>query len=163
MVKKISVIDVETNEDDKLDTEEDIVSEDEEEEVNKVSFSNPAMDKNNIKNDITIKQKTVDLHQCPDCLKFMTSKSLRYSHIDKCTARFQQEEKTKKPAKEKPIANEKLKKETQTRQSEYEELRQTTPKPQIQKVEVEAIQPVRMKTMREQKQERYTNMMENTF
>ena len=104
------------------------------------------------------------MHQCPDCGKYMTSKSLRYSHVAKCTGRFRQEDKIKKPVKEKPVfaANEKLKKEILTRQSEYEELRQTSPKPQIHKAEVEAIQPVRMKTMREQKQERYTNMMENT-
>ncbi len=55
MVKKISVIDVEANEDDKLDTEEDIASENEEEELNKVSFSNPAIDKNNIKHDDSTK------------------------------------------------------------------------------------------------------------
>ena len=100
MVKKISVIDVTTNEDDKIDTEEDIKIEDEEEEVNKVSFSNPTIDKHNIKKEIPIKQKTVDLHQCPDCGKYMTSKSLRYSHTSKCTGRFRQEEKQRNQSKQ---------------------------------------------------------------
>ncbi len=169
MVKKISVIDVTTNEDDKQDSEEEIeienVEEEEKEEVNVVSFTNPAIDANNIKNGIVTKQKIVEMRQCSDCGKYMTAKSLRYSHPSQCKGRFRQEDKIKKAIKEKPIviANEKMKKETLNRQSEYEELRQTTPKPQMQKVEVETVQPVRMKTMREQKQERYTNMMENAF
>ncbi len=90
MVKKISIIDVEANEDDKLDTEEDIIREDEEKELNMVSFGNPAIDKSNTKHDDTIKQKIVEMRQYPDCGKYMTSKSLRYSHIAKCTGRFQQ-------------------------------------------------------------------------
>ncbi len=49
MVKKISVIDIEANEDDKLDTEEDNIVEDEQEEVNMVSFNNPTIDKHNFK------------------------------------------------------------------------------------------------------------------
>ena len=52
MVKKISVIDMATNEDDKQDSEEEMeienVEEDEKEEVNIVSFSNPTIDANNI-------------------------------------------------------------------------------------------------------------------
>ncbi len=172
MVKKISVIDVTTNEDDKQDSEEEIEiekleeeeKEDEKEEVNIVSFDNPAIDANNIKNGIVTKQKVVEMRECPICGKYITAKTLRYSHQFQCKGRFRQEDEIKKPVKEKPIVvvNEKMKKERLNRQSEYEEMRQTTPKPQIHKVEEETVQPVRMKTMREQKQERYTNMMENT-
>ncbi len=54
MVKKISVIDVAANEDDKLDTAEEIAIEDEAEEVDVVSFTNPTIDNNTNKQELSI-------------------------------------------------------------------------------------------------------------
>ncbi len=116
MVKNISVIDVATNEDDKQDSEEEIeienVEEEEKEEVNVVSFTNPAIDANNIKNGIVTKQKIVEMRQCPICGKYITAKTLRYSHQFQCKGRFRQEDEIQKPVKAKHIViiNKKMKK-----------------------------------------------------
>ena len=89
MVKKISVIDIKNEADD----EALVISDDsqsEEEKVNLVEFNPTSVVKMKKENEDTTKQKTVELHQCSDCLKFMSQKSLRYSHAKYCTAKFEQ-------------------------------------------------------------------------
>ena len=89
MVKKISVIDIKNEANDEaLDISDD--SQSEEEKVNLVEFNPTTVAKTKKENDNTTKQITVEQHQCSDCLKFMSLKSLRYSHAKYCTAKFDQ-------------------------------------------------------------------------
>lgn len=162
MVKKISVIDIKNEANDEAS---DIANESqsEEEKVNFVEFNATTVAKTKKENDNTTKQKTVELHQCSDCLKFMSLKSLRYSHVKYCTAKFDQET----PKLKEVSANTKLKNRISKAQDEYENLRQTQPNPPMHKYEPKQtilnVEPIRMKTTKEKKQEKYNEMMENAF
>ena len=161
MVNKISVIDI-TNE---ADDEPIIISDNEASEyenVNMVKFDDtPVNNKrkdNETEVDGTTTQNTVEQHQCQYCLKYMSLKSLRYTHdTNKYISRTQQIPKVK----ESP--NTKLKNEITKAQNEYESLRQTQPNPPIHKMKQPPIQKVIMKTAKEKKQEKYSAMMENAF
>ena len=116
--------------------------------------------------DDTTKQKTVEQHQCKDCLKYMSLKTLRYSHAKYCTAKLEQQT----PKLKDVSANDKLKSRIAKAQNEYENLRQTQPDPPMHKYEPRQTlastrneEPIRMKTVKEKKQEKYTEMMENAF
>jgi hypothetical protein len=99
MVNKISVVDV-TNE---ADDEPLIISDDgasEDEKVNMVKFdAEPVNKKRNEKEkevDGTTNQKTVEQHHCEYCLKYMSLKSLRYTHdVKQCISKTQQIPKVK--------------------------------------------------------------------
>jgi hypothetical protein len=165
MVKKISVVEIKNEADDEaLHISDD--SQSEEEKVNVVEFNPTTVVKTKKENNDTTKQKTVEQHQCSDCLKYMSLKTLRYSHVKYCTARFDKETPKLKDAS----ANTKLKSRIAKAQDEYENLRQTQPNPPIHKYEPRQIQastrneePIRMKTAKEKKQEKYNEMMEGAF
>ncbi len=169
MVKKISVVEIKNEANDEaVDISDD--SQSEEENVNVVEFNPTSVAKTKkvkVKElDDTTKQKTVEQHQCSDCSKYMSLKTLRYSHVKYCTAKFQQET----PKLKDVSANGKLKSRIAKAQSEYENLRQTQPDPPMHKYEPRQIQastrneePIRMKTAKEKKQEKYNEMMENAF
>ena len=165
MVKKISVIDIQNETDDEEDYEEENDTEEtiEDEKVNVVEFNatkknKPGPQQLALIQPEAIKQKTVEQHQCKDCLKYMSLKSLRYSHAKYCTAKFHQ------PApKLKPSPTTRIKKESSNNQNDYENLRQINTPKVIQQAEAQPIQQVRMKTVRERKQEKYSDMMENAF
>ena len=79
MVKKITVIDIKNETDEETNDETIDVADNEptkDEEINVVAFD--AKPAKNIKQ--PTKQKTVEQHQCSDCGKYMSLKTLRYSH-----------------------------------------------------------------------------------
>ena len=82
----------------------------------------------------------------------MCLKSLRYSHAKYCTAKCNQ-----------PAPPARIKKEIHKHQNDYENLRQTNSETVVTQVDTQPIQQVRMNTLRERKQEKYNDMMENAF
>ena len=163
MVNKISVIDIKNETDDEEDYEEENDTEEtiEDEKVNLVEFNATKKNKPEPRQLALIqpeatKQKTVEQHQCKDCSKYMSLKSLRYSHAKYCTEKFHPP-----AAKLKPPPTTRIKKESSKNENDYENLRQINTPTSIKQVEEPPIQQVRMKTARERKNEKYNNMMEN--
>jgi hypothetical protein len=163
MVKQITVVPISNEEEETPKEAEEVAIIDEDTTIESnpiiVDFTNPQIDaKENKPTKETIIKKEIEQIECPDCKKFMSVKSYRYSHAKFCVGKFKdmnEKEKvtTPKIKNDKPNppmykANPKM----------YSEKVEETPTESINQT-----YNVRMKTLKEQRNQRYTNMMENAF